>query len=100
LVQQALPAYVPGALRRVRSWGYADEDLQTAQETTARLAITELRERYERDKEALEQQLRSATEETTPVRDGLLHGTGGELADAVRTVLPPQGSRSMTLMWS
>ena len=91
LVQQALPAYVPGAQRRVRSRGHVDDDLQTAQETAARLAITELRERYERDNEALEQQLRSATEEATPVRDGLLHGTGGEVADAVRTVLTAAG---------
>ena len=91
LVQRALPAYVPGAQRRVRSRGHVDEDLQTAGETEARLAITELEKRYGRDKEALEQQLRSATEEATPVRDGLLYGTGGELAYAVRTVLTAAG---------
>ena len=91
LVQHALPAYVPDALRRARSRGHVDEDLQTAEETEARLAIAELKERYERDKQALEQQLRSATEETTPVRDGLLYGTGGELADAVRAVLTAAG---------
>jgi hypothetical protein len=91
LVRQALPAYVPSAQRRVRSGGHVDEALQTAEETAARLAITELDERYERDKAALEQQLRSATEEATPVRDGLLYGTGGELADAVRSVLAAAG---------
>ena len=70
LVQRALPAYVPGAERRVRSRGHVDEDLQTAGETEARLAITELEKRYGRDKEALEQQLRSATEEATPDATG------------------------------
>jgi hypothetical protein len=91
LVQQALPAYIPGAQRRARSREHVDEDLQTAGEIAARLAITELEEQYKRDKEALEQQLRSAAEEATPVRDGLLHGTGSELADAVRTVLTAAG---------
>jgi hypothetical protein len=41
--------------------------------------------------EALEQQLRTAAEEAAPVRDGLLYGTGGVLADAVRTVLAAAG---------
>ena len=91
LVQQALPAYVPDAQRRARSRGHVDEAHQTAEETAARLAITELDERYERDKEALEQRLRTAPEEATPVRDGLLYGTGGVLADAVRTVLTAAG---------
>jgi len=91
LVQQALPAYVPDAQRRARSRAHVDEAQQTAEETAARLAITELDERYERDKEALERRLRTASEEATPVRDGLLYGTGGVLADAVRTVLTAAG---------
>jgi hypothetical protein len=50
-------------LRRTCGAWHADEDLQTAAETEARLAITQLDRRYQRDKEALEQQLRSAAEE-------------------------------------
>lgn len=91
LVQQALPAYVPGAQRRAHSRGHIDEDLQTAEETAARLAITGLEERYEREKKALEKQFRTATEEAAPVRDGLLYGTGGVLVDTVRTVLATAG---------
>jgi hypothetical protein len=91
LVQQALPAYIPGALRRARSGRHVDADLLTAEETAARKALADLEEQYARGKETLEQQLRSATEEATTVRDGLLHGTGGELVDAVRDVLTAAG---------
>jgi hypothetical protein len=91
LVEQALPAYVPGALRRARSRPEADQDLQTAEEAGARQALADLEERYERDKAALEQRLRSAAEEAAPVRDGLLYGTGGELVEAVRAVLAAAG---------
>jgi hypothetical protein len=41
-VQQALPAYVPGALRRARSWGHVDEDLQTTEEAGARQELADL----------------------------------------------------------
>ena len=91
LVQQALPAYVPGALRRARSERHVDADLLTAGETVAIKALADLEEQYARDKAALEHQLHSATKEATAVRDGLLHGTGGDLVDAVRDVLTAAG---------
>lgn len=91
LVQQALPAYVPGALRRIRSARHVDADLLTAGESAARKALADLEEQYTRDKAALEQQLHSATEEATAVRDGLLYGTGGVLVGAVREVLTAAG---------
>jgi hypothetical protein len=75
LAQQALPAYVPGALRRARSGRHLDKDLQTSKEVGARQALADLKGQYARDKEVLEQQLRSATKEATPVRNGLLYGT-------------------------
>ena len=91
LVQQALPAYVPGALRRIRSARHVDANLLTAGESAARKALADLEEQYTRDKATLEQQLHSATEEATPVRDGLLYGTGGVLVVAVREVLTAAG---------
>jgi hypothetical protein len=91
LVQQAFPAYVPEALRRTRSFKHLDEDLQAAKETTARQALAQLEKRYEQDREVLEQQLRGATEEVAPVRQGLLYGTGGELANSMRSVLAEAG---------
>ena len=91
LVEQALPAYVPGALRRARLRPDADQDLQTSEEAGARQALVDLEEQYERDKAALEQRLRNASEEAAPVRDGLLYGTGAELVEAVRAVLTAAG---------
>lgn len=91
LVQQALPAYVPGALRRARSARHVDADLLTTGETAARKALADLEDRYARDKTTLEHQLHSATEEATAVRDGLLYGTGGDLVAAVSDVLTAAG---------
>jgi hypothetical protein len=91
VVRQALPAYVPGALTRARPAGHVDEGFLTAGETAARDALAAIEQRYVREKEALEQQLSKATEEATPVRDGLLFGTGRALVDAVRSVLTTAG---------
>lgn len=91
LVEQALPAYVPGALIRARSAAHVDEAFLTAGEAAARSALANLEEQYTRDKETLTQRLAEATAAATQVRDGLLYGSGGELVQAVQTVLEAAG---------
>ena len=46
LVRQALPTYLPGALRRGRHAAFVDPDLQTAAETRARAGLAELEDEY------------------------------------------------------
>ena len=91
LVEQALPAYVPGALIRAGSAAHVDEAFLTAGEAAARSALANLEEQYARDKETLTRQLAEATAAATQVRDGLLYGSGGELVQAVQTVLEAAG---------
>jgi hypothetical protein len=91
LIQQALPAYVPNALRRVRSRHFADPDLETAAESTARQALTGLEASYAEQKAQLEDDLRAARDTADPIREGLLYGTGRQLEDAVAAVLTAAG---------
>ncbi|SCF66228.1 hypothetical protein [Streptomyces sp. Ncost-T10-10d] len=91
IVQRALPAHVPAALRRVRSPHSIDADLETAAETKARVALEELEHRYSDDKARFKADLERARQEAEPVRSGLLYGSGGELADAVAVVLRAAG---------
>jgi hypothetical protein len=97
LIQRALPEYVPGALRRARSPHFADPDLQTTAELTARQALDELDTRYAEEKLCLEQALREAETRAEPVRYGLLYGTGTELVRAVAQVLTDAGLRTVDL---
>ncbi|MGW2515166.1 hypothetical protein ACWC0A_38565 [Streptomyces scopuliridis] len=91
IVQRALPAHVPAALRRVRSPHSVDADLETPEETKARVALEELERRYIDDKARFQAELERARQEAEPVRSGLLYGSGGELADAVAVVLRAAG---------
>ncbi|MFI1488056.1 hypothetical protein [Streptomyces sp. NPDC020747] len=91
IVQRALPAHVPAALRRVRSVHSLDADLETPAETQARVALEELERRYIEDKARFQADLERALQEAEPVRSGLLYGTGDELADAVAMVLRAAG---------
>jgi hypothetical protein len=97
LVQQALSAYVPAALRRVRSPHFVDLDLQTAEELTARHALADLEARYAEDKLGLETDLCRATEVAEPIRYGLLYGSGRELVTAVSAVLEAAGVSTVDL---
>jgi hypothetical protein len=54
LVHQALPAYVPGALRRARSQQFVDPDLQTPAELVARHALAEMALRHAEERARLE----------------------------------------------
>jgi hypothetical protein len=91
LVHSALPQYAPDVLRRARSPHFADPELQTRDETTARTALTELDERYARDRARLEQELQQAQARAEPLRYGLLYASGGELVAAVAAVLTAAG---------
>ncbi|WP_328755767.1 hypothetical protein [Streptomyces sp. NBC_00271] len=91
IVQRALPAHVPAALRRVRSPHSIDADLETPAETQARVALEDLERRYIDDKARFQTDLARTRQEAEPVRSGLLYGSGGELADAVDVVLRAAG---------
>lgn len=97
LVTQALPAYVPDALRRARSPHFVDPALQTAAETAARQALADLEATYEVEHARLESELQTAKAAAEPVRYGLLYGTGDELEDAVAAVLQAAGFATVNL---
>jgi hypothetical protein len=97
LIRQALPTYVPNALRRARSPHFVDLDLQTHAEATARDALRELDARYAEDKMRLEDELRRASAEAEPIRYGLLYGTGAELVDATASALGAAGLATVNL---
>ncbi|WP_225859591.1 hypothetical protein [Streptomyces albicerus] len=91
IVQQALPAHNPAALRRARSPHSMNADLETPAEKQARVALEELERRYTDDKARLQADLEQARQEADPVRSGLLYGTGSELEGAVAAVLRAAG---------
>jgi hypothetical protein len=91
LVSQALPEYVPGALRRVRSPRLTSPGLQTTAETAARTALDDLKTRYATDLERLQSELSAVTAAAEPIRYDLLYGTGKALEKAVAAVLRAAG---------
>ncbi|WP_223736294.1 hypothetical protein [Streptomyces purpurogeneiscleroticus] len=91
LVQRALPAHVPGALRRVRSPHSVNPDLETTAESSARRALEELERHYAAEKARLEAEQKRAKDAAEPVRSGLLFGTGSALVNAVAVVLHAAG---------
>jgi len=91
LVRHALPEYAPGALRRARHATFTDPDLQTERESRARQGLADLEDEFARRKRGLEEELRRAEELAAPVRNGLLYGTGDELAAVVAGVLTEAG---------
>jgi hypothetical protein len=91
LVKQALPAYVPAALRRARVAHANDPKFQSVDETRARSALDALEADYAARRRGLENQLAQATAAAEPIRSGLLFGTGDELETAVSAVLRAAG---------
>ncbi|NGY65093.1 hypothetical protein G7043_39895 [Lentzea sp. NEAU-D13] len=92
LVQQAIPAFVPHAPRRFRLAGH---DVGTAWRTRAELAaqaaLADMEIRHSTERAQLEADLKDAGQAATLVRDGLLHGAGDELVQAVEQVLDDAG---------
>jgi hypothetical protein len=91
LIRQALPEFVPDALRRARSAHFVDPELLTGDELAIREALDELETGYAAEKLRLQQDLQKAETRADPVRYGLLYGTGAELVDAVWAVLAAAG---------
>ncbi len=87
LLEQALPELVPDAMRRARRQLATDQALMTRRERSARTALTELEAEYAARRRELERELKEAETAASAVRDGLLYGTGKQLADTVRSVL-------------
>lgn len=91
LVEQALPEFVPAAMRRARRHLDTDTTLMTRREQKIREALRELETDYRVRKDKLEEELERAVVAATSVREGLLYGTGQALVTAVRSVLESAG---------
>jgi hypothetical protein len=97
LVNQALRAYVPDALRRFRAPSFVDLNLQTPAELMARQALADMEIRHAGERTRLEAELARAEEEAEKIRYGLLYGTGSELVEAIDTVLTAAGFTTVNL---
>jgi hypothetical protein len=91
ILEHALPAYVPNAVRRARRPLLNDDALVTRRERAARTALTDFEVQHKAHRAALERELEEARTAASGVRDGLLYGTGTELVQAVRVVLETAG---------
>lgn len=87
LLDQALPEFVPDAMRRARRQLGADVALMTRAERVARSALAELEADYVSSRGELERQMKDAETAASSIREGLLYGTGKQVVDAVRAVL-------------
>lgn len=91
LLEQALPEYVPAAMRRARHPLASDDALMTRAERNARAALIQHETDYTARRLELERDLGQAQAAASEVRDGLLYGTGVQLVEAVRSVLESAG---------
>lgn len=87
LLDQALPEFVPGAMRRARRQLGTDVFLMTRAERAARKAVAQLDSDYVTRRGVLQRQLKEAETAASSIRDGLLYGSGQQLVDTVRVVL-------------
>ncbi|AJQ92005.1 hypothetical protein [Propionibacterium freudenreichii] len=91
LLEQALPAFVPGAMRRARRPLTSDRDLMTRRERDAHAALADLELDYAARRIELERQIEDAQDAAVATREGLLYGTGQQLVSAVRAVFETAG---------
>jgi len=84
LLEQALPEFVPGAMRRARRQLASDTNTMTRRERDARAALADLDADYATRRAELKHELAESQAAASAVRDGLLYGTGTPLVDAVR----------------
>jgi hypothetical protein len=91
LVTQALPEYVPGALRRGRPALALDPSFRTQAEAAARERLAALDADYECERARLQAELEQAESGAAPIREGLLFGTSKVLEAAVARVLRDAG---------
>src|SRR5260221_714854 len=74
LVEQALPEYVPGAMRRSRRHLATDYALMTRRERAAHAALADLEADYAARRADLTRELENAQQAASALRDGLLYG--------------------------
>ena len=91
LLEQGLPEFVPGVMRRARRQLATDQTLMTRRERDVRSALTKLEADYVAGRGELERQLEEAQGAASSVREGLLYGTGKQLVGAVQAVLESAG---------
>ena len=91
LTTQAIPEFVPAALRRLRSPLLRDPELMTVAESAAEDGLHVLDQEFERRRAALREALEEARAQADPIRDGLLYGTGKHLEQTVDAVLRDAG---------
>lgn len=91
LLEQALPEFVPSALRRARRLLASDERLMTRGERDAQAALVELEADYAARRGAVKHQIEETQSAARAIREGLLYGTGQQLVDAVRSVFESAG---------
>lgn len=87
LLEQGMPEFVPGAMRRARRQLASDTSLMTRREREARSALVGLETDYATRWSDLERELEESQSAASVVREGLLYNAGGVLVDAVRAVL-------------
>ncbi|TNM37702.1 hypothetical protein FHP29_18135 [Nocardioides albidus] len=97
LVEDALPEYVPDAMRRARRHMATDLDLMTRRERQAHTALAAFDAEYAERRGTLDSELQSAQSDASALRDGLLFGTGDALVETVRTVLEWAGMNVVPL---
>lgn len=91
LLEQALPAFVPAAMRRARRPLASDKDLMTRQERDVHAALADLEADYAARRIELERQIEDAQDAVVATREGLLYGAGQQLVSAVRSVFESAG---------
>lgn len=91
LQQQALPEFVPGALRRARSPRFVDPQLQSRRERQAVQALNNMEARHAEERAEIERSVKGAKDSADGMRHRLLYESGTPLADAVHEVLRAAG---------
>jgi hypothetical protein len=96
LLEQAIPEFVPGAMRRARRQLATDPTLMTHREGEIRTALTELEADYVAPRGELERRLEEAQTAASAVREGLLYGTVTSSSMRSARYWSPPVSPSMT----
>lgn len=91
LIEQALPEFVPGAIRRSRRLLSTDDTLRTRRERDARQALTDLDAEHGARRAVLEKELAAAEAAASSLREALLYGSSKQLVNAVSAVLAMAG---------
>jgi hypothetical protein len=97
LGKQAIPEFIPAAVRRIHAGIGEDPDLQTTAESSARAALAELDEEYQVRRASLLQRANDAHAAADDVRHNLLYGSSTALEEAVSRVLGDAGCEVQSL---